>query len=488
MDDNRSVLARVPPHSEAAEAAVLGAIFQDDQCLPFVRAVIGPEHVYVEAHRAIFEAMAELHAAGTRIDAVTLVDRLKTRGQLERIGGASYLTWLQDAIPGGQSYVEAQAAIVRRDAGLRDAILLAARVQAAASEPGADLTAISGMLSQGSAAILPRLPTRRPGDILRAQMAAEPGRQIRFHMAGTDGAGGVVDFGDTLGWFSPGQKCIVGARTSEGKTALLRMFWLACGVVGTPAAYLSLEDSDDEIVGGAAGAASWLSTRPILSHHWGDSSRREGERIATWLDRLPLSVSYYSTPTIEEAVAAIRWQVAHEHARVVIVDYLQKIRGGDGREGRVSYLGRALAEMSRAVRGEAVLVVGSQLRRAPTGAAKDRAPAKDDLRDSGEIEDDAKTVILLRRVGDDDRDNHGPSKRHIVLDVAKNKLGPTGEIPATLWLRHTSLWPGARRPAFDLSAGPVPPPEDHWDEQDEVPEWVQGELATGEPAELDAPF
>lgn len=481
-----SDLGRVPPHSEEAEQAVLGAILQDDGCLPFVRSIVGPEHVYVEAHRAIFEAMVELSAAGTRIDAVTLADRLRARGQYDRVGGAAYLDRLIDVVP-VSSHVEEQAAIVRRDAALRAAALLAARVTAAVHEPGADPAVISGMLSRGSAEILPRQPTRRPGDILRAQVAAEPGRQVRFHLVGTDGAGQPVDLGGMLGWFSPGQKILIGARTSVGKTALLRMFWLASAAAGTPAAYLSFEDSDEEIVGGAAGAVSWLTTRPILAHRWSSRAKAEAERIAAWMDRLPLSVAYLSTPTIEEAVTAIRWQVAHEHARVIVVDYLQKIRGGDGREGRVSYIGRALAEMSRACRDEAVLVVGSQLRRAPPGSAKDRAPSRDDFRDSGEIEEDAKAAILLRSVGEDDRDAGGtPHKRHIVMDLTKNKLGPTGEIPATLWLRHTSLWPGARRPTFDLSAGTITPPDDpvveDEHEEPQAPDWVQQELGAGEDA------
>lgn len=320
---------------------------------------------------------------------------------------------------------------------------------------------------------------------------------MRLHVRGECVDGSTADLGGMLGHFSPGQKLIVGARTSEGKTALLRMLWLAAGVAGTPAAYLSFEDADHEIVDGAAGAVSWLTTRPILAHRWSPSAKTEAERIAAWLDRLPLSVSYLSTPTIEEATAAIRWQVAHEGARFIVVDYLQKIRGGDGREGRVSYLGRALAEMSRACRDEAVLAVGSQLRRPPAGAAKDRPPSRDDLRDSGEIEEDAKAVILLRRVGDDSRDDNGmPVRRQLVLDLNKNKLGPTGELPATLWLRHTCLWPGAKRPTWDLSAGPQPVPDDDTTIEDVLesgvapPEWVQRELQVGEDPIFDdaAPF
>jgi hypothetical protein len=95
-------------------------------------------------------------------------------------------------------------------------------------------------------------------------------------------------------------------------------------------------------------------------------------------------------------------------------------------------------------------------------------------------------VVLLRRAGEDSTDERGiPTHRGIVLDVAKNKLGPTGEVPATLWLRHTSLWPGVVRPTFNLDGGPVMKvdttnEEDQPPNEGEPPAWVQQELPAGE--------
>lgn len=489
--DRRVAEPQPPPHAEEAEQAILGAILSDDKCLPFVQAILQPSDFYLPAHAAIYEAQVALQAAGSRVDAVTLAEALRSRGWYDKAGGAAYFDQLLDRVPVA-AHVEEHAEIVAERSRQRLTINLADQIRAEAMA-GASSSDLSGMLSRGSSMVLPRQRSRSPAEILRAEINGEPTRDVRFvGLAGTAEDGTAFDLGAMIGEVAPGQKIVIGGRTSDGKTALMRAFWLAAAQHGTAAAYLSLEDSEREIVAGGAAAVSHLATRPILGRRWSEWSRTEGERVAAWFDRLPLSVAYVSTPTIEEVVAAIRWQVAHHRARVVVVDYLQKIRGGSGSEGRVAYLGRALGAMSQAVRGEAVLVVGSQLRRPPTGTnAKTAEPSKHDLRDSGEIEEDAKAVLLLRRLGEDSDNGHGiPVRRSIAIEIAKNKLGQTGTVPATLWLRHTIMWPGSRRPIFDLSAGPSTEPEQPPDDTDDyVPAWVQEELRPSEAAEHeDAPF
>jgi replicative DNA helicase len=470
VPDHREVLCRVPPHAEDAEKA--GAILVDSGALQLVLAVLGAGDFYVEAHRAIFEAMVDLSSRGVTIDAVTLAEALRQRGQFERVGGAAYLDQLIDVVP-VVAHVEEHAAIIRDRALARAAILAASQIVAEAFE-GADPTALSTRFSEAAAAILPACREERPGEI-----------RIPMEGRGEDGKT-PVDLGAWIGSLAPAQKVVVGGRTSEGKTALKRGMWLACGLAGIPAVYLTLEDSLREIACGAAAAASWLSTRAMLARHWSDDARAEAARIAAWLDRMPLHVQRLVCPTCDELAHAIRWQVARNHVRVVFVDYLQAI-GGDERRGenRAAYLGRALSAMTRAVGEEAILVVGSQLRRAPAGFAKDRPPTLDEARDSGRIEEDAKIVMLLRRVGERCDGDGKAVTRQVEIDVAKNKLGPTGKLPATLWLRHSLLWPGCRRPQWNLDEGPAAPVERCSEEDDQPPEWLQQELPPGVPAHHD---
>jgi replicative DNA helicase len=125
--DPREVLARVPPHAEDAEQALLGAILVDDKALPLVQDVVTADDFYVEAHRAIFEAMVDLSGRGVTIDAVTLAETLKQRGQYDRVGGAAYLDRLIDVVP-ISAHVEEHAELVREKAIVRRLILACSRV------------------------------------------------------------------------------------------------------------------------------------------------------------------------------------------------------------------------------------------------------------------------------------------------------------------------------------------------------------------------
>jgi replicative DNA helicase len=120
--DPREILCRVPPHAEDAEQALLGAVLVDDKALPLVRDVVSAESFYIEAHRAIFEAMVYLSGKHVTIDAVTLAAALKDRGQFDRIGGAAYLDALIDRVPVA-AHVEEHAVIIRDKATIRRLIL-----------------------------------------------------------------------------------------------------------------------------------------------------------------------------------------------------------------------------------------------------------------------------------------------------------------------------------------------------------------------------
>jgi replicative DNA helicase len=471
------ILARVPPHAEEAEKGILGSILLDDKALPLVRLVLpDSSHFYVEAHRAIYDAMIELSGRCLAIDGATLSECLRTAGRLERCGGPAYLSALIDAAPVA-SHPEDQAVIVREKGLVRQAILAASNLINQAFE-GADPVTLSSGFSQASSAVLPPTRERTPAEIIRESLAGNPLHAIRFPIR-SGPHGSPTDIGDYLGDVFPGQKVVVSARTSEGKTALLRMFWLACAAGSIPASYLSLEDSEEEIAGGAAGAASWLTTAGIIARRWsGAGAREEGEIIASWFEKLPMHVAHIPGARPNEVAEHVRAHVVRHGAKVVIVDYLQAM-AHFGRENRSAQIGTALSEMTRAAGKEAVLVVGSQLAR-PLKEAKDAEQTIDDQSESKRIEDDAKAVIMLRRVGDESVDERGrPATRRVNLRVAKNKMGRTGKMDATLWLRHTCLWPGVVRPSFRLTEGPIPdspPPDEAEDRPGPDDGWLQQEL------------
>jgi len=486
----REALCRVPPHAEDAEKALEGAILIDDGALPRVRPIISAEHFYVDAHRVIFEAMCDLADRGVHIDAITLGQELKDRGQFDRVGGAAYLDQLIDVVP-ITSHVEDHAEEVRKKFLIRTAILRASQIVADAFE-AADPVDLSAAFTDASSAVLPPSRERLPAEIVEEFLSGAPTRAVRVPCAGIPSQGGVLydaDLGAHIGDLYPGQKMIVAARTSEGKTALMRMLWISCAYGAIPTAYITLEDSEEEIVAGAVGGVSFLTSAGVLARSWSDSGRIEGEAVRDWFKKLPMRVLHIPGARPAQVAEAVRAMIVRHGARVVFIDYIQAI-AHEGRETRAMQIGQILNDLTRAAGRDAVLVIGSQLSRSPKDQ-REKEPELEDLRESGRLEEDAKVVLMLRRSGPDgvDANNRPTGRRGINLWIKKAKFGATGKIGATLWLRHTSLWPGVVRPRFDMKQGPVPyepvmtpddgpPPE-------EQPGWVQEELGRPIPTDDD---
>lgn len=478
----RDVLSRVPPHAEDAEKAVLGAILIDDRSLPRVRPIISAEHFYLEAHRAIFEAMCDLADRGVAIDAVTLSEAMKDRGQFDRFGGAAYLDHLIDVVPLA-AHVEDHAEEIRRKFLIRTAILRASQVVADAFE-SADPVDLSAAFTEAASAVLPPSRERLPSEIVEEFLSGGPTRAVRIPCAGTPSQGELresADLGRCIGDLYPGQKMLVAARTSEGKTALMRMLWISCAWGAIPDGYITLEDSEEEIVAGAVGGVSFLTSAGVLARSWSSSGRIAGEAVRDWFAKLPMRVLHIPGARPAQVAEAVRAMIVRHGARVIFIDYIQAI-AHEGRETRAMQIGQILNDLSRAAGRDAVLVIGSQLSRSPKDQ-REKEPELEDLRESGRLEEDAKVVLMLRRSGPDsvDSNNRPTGRRGINLWIKKAKFGATGKIGATLWLKHTSLWPGVVRPAFDLSKGPVsyepvmtpddgPPPG-------EMPGWAQQEFA-----------
>ena len=118
---------RNPPHSREAEESVIGAVLLSEDAVNEVMDVIHPEDFYVPAHQAIFEAMRELFDTSQAIDAVTVSEVLRRRGELDKVGGIQYLTRLVDIVP-STSNVAYYAGIVEEHAKRRELIRAGASV------------------------------------------------------------------------------------------------------------------------------------------------------------------------------------------------------------------------------------------------------------------------------------------------------------------------------------------------------------------------
>ena len=119
----------IPPQSIEAEMSVIGAVSVDNDAMPKALEIITVDDFYRETHRKIFKAMKDLHELKKPMDLVTMVEELKSRGELEEVGGASYLATLIDCVPTAAN-IKYYARIVKEKAVARKTLAAGRDIQA----------------------------------------------------------------------------------------------------------------------------------------------------------------------------------------------------------------------------------------------------------------------------------------------------------------------------------------------------------------------
>lgn len=425
-----TVSTRLPPYSDEAEKGVLGSVLQDADLMDLcVENQLRPESFYVPAHRIVFETLMDMSDKRYPIDVLTVSNRLRESGRMEKIGGDLYLHRLIDSTPTTAHagyYIET----VRQKHILRRIIACARTAENDCYTPDEDALTLLGRVEQSFFDIT---------DINRSAMASWP-EMIKSVMGHIDELGrggdtalktGFSDLDRQLTGLRPGNMTILAARPSMGKTSLAMNMAanIACGHTGgdserRPVGIFSLEMSREDLV------LRLLCTQAEVSMHklrGGYLDHNTGHRkLVDAADRLNKALIYLDDSAgldVMELRARAR-RMKHKHdIRLFIVDYLQLLHSREfSRQGRQIETG-AISGCLKAMAKELnvpVLII-SQLSRAPE-AREDGVPRLADLRDSGSIEQDADVVLLLRRPSMIDRAEQ--DKRLAILEIAKNRNGP----------------------------------------------------------------
>lgn len=427
---------RVPPHSHEAELSVLGSVMLEPETLDLEDvAALTPVMFYRESHRKIFAAMQRLKAEGTPPDLVTLTDALGTAGQLDEVGGVSYLIGLGDSTP-TSAYAEHYARLVLEKWTLRELISQSAilsrqaydaqlpleDILAYASQIGAnlDMQASSGMISM-SDAVADFLQTLRSGN-------GEQPQPTGFSDLDDQLAGGL--YNATLN--------ILAARPSMGKTAAALSMGvntaknlLRTGDAGQ-VAVVSLEMPASQLIFRLAANEASVDAQLVRNVQLGKAtlSERQWQRIDQKMQELaPLPMTYMDDSAVAGDIRTLpaKLRAAHKQKplRLVIIDYLQLMNGAgnENRQQEVSNLSRKLKQLAREF--NCPFLVLSQLSRAVEMRPNHR-PMLSDLRESGGIEQDADVVMFIYR---DEYYNKETDQQGIAeVIVGKQRNGPTGTI------------------------------------------------------------
>jgi replicative DNA helicase len=415
------------PHSLEAEQAVLGALMRDNSAIDRI-GDLEAKHFYREDHRAIFAEIVLLIARGQPADVMTVWPALEMRGGVPLDGLLAYLNQLQQSVPSAANVAQYAKTVVDRST-LRGVLWVADQITELAHQPKGKtvdqvLDAMQSMVGTLAERRV-RSEARMVGAVLLEFLDGMTKRAEGLDSAMSTG----IERLDRMmnGGLRPGQLLIIAGRPSMGKTAFSTDLGLAMAEQRSVLLF-SMEMGAQEIAGRALANRGRVALSLVMGKiDDGDSD--------TW-NRVSAGTSHLADMRfgIDDTAAITLLQLrmrAKEWKRkhgldVIIVDYIGLMSGGEGdkRADQVGSYSRGLKQLAKEL-GVAVIAL-AQLNRKSEDRA-DRKPMLSDLRDSGEIEQDADCVMFVHRPEMHDPGNEA-LRGYAELLIRKQRSGALGDI------------------------------------------------------------
>ena len=431
------MIDRLPPQSIEAEQSVLGAVLIDRDAMIEIADFLKPEDFYRQAHARIYAVMLDLSERREPIDIVTVSESLERGGDLEAIGGRSYLGTLSNSTPTAVHAAQ-YARIVERKAVLRNLIGAAGKIAGIGYEDPAE---ISEAIDRAEAELFAVSERRVSAGFspLKSLLHDAYDRLDYLHAHRGEISGVRSGFGDLDALTTGLQKSdlvILAARPSVGKTSFaLNIAEHAAVRDKQSVGIFSLEMSKEQLVLRLLSSVSGIDSQRLRT---GFLEELDFARIAPAMNALSEAPIYIDdTPnisTLELRTKARRLQ-AEVGLDLVIVDYLQLMQSSvttkdANRVQEVAEISRGLKALARELKVPVLAL--SQLSRQPE-MRESKEPRLSDLRESGSIEQDADLVMFLYREKERGSDDQQAEGEVVKLKLAKHRNGPTGEID--LWFK-----------------------------------------------------
>lgn len=432
---------RVPPHSIESECSLLGALMLNNEAYGLIVSLIRAHDFYRYEHQEIFRAIVELIDRDKPADVITVHEQLALTGKSEEVGGTSYLNTLAQYVPSA-SNITRYAEIVKDKSILRKLIAVGDEIVgeafgATGTTPAEQLEAAEERILRIGAqdAVRPEdkmLSTLIPRfNNLLLERSENPGKLVGIST-------GFTDLDHITNGFKKGNLVVIAGRPAMGKTSLAMNIAEHCAIQEQlPVLVISLEMTADELTTRLVGAVgsidqTHLATAQLADYEWG--------RVSEAMEKLhsaPIEIQDAGVNTISEIRAmARRAQHRHKQLGMVVVDYLQLVKGsGEGvqenRATEVAHVSRGLKLLAGEL--QCPVVALSQLNRAVEDRP-DKRPRMSDIRESGSVEQDADAILFVYR--DEVYTKEAcltPGVAEVI--IAKQRNGPTGTVRLA-WLPH----------------------------------------------------
>ena len=411
---------RQPPYNVEAEKSVIGSILIDNQTIELIDGIINFEDFYIESHKRIFKAIIKNYKT-TAIDFITLAG-LFIPEELKTIGGRVYLSELVDDIPSAANILH-YAKIVKENS-IRRKLLDSAYQITEFAYSSDDLKEVIEK-SQKSVMAINVIST---GETIRSakEVARTTFEQIetRNKKGGLVGLStGLTDLDEVTGGLHEGDLTIIAGRPGMGKTVLADNIAHFAGMRGNASLIFSIEMPNEALMIRMLSSMTRIENRQLRK---GYVNHTDWPKLVDASSRVAGSKIYFDdSPMITPQELRIRARKAKAdyNIKLLVLDYIQLMQPsarGRSREQEVSEISSTLKSIAREL---SISVIGvSQLNR-ELEKRPDKRPTMSDLRESGAIEQDADTILLIYRDEVYNKAEDNPEKGIAEIGIGKNRNG-----------------------------------------------------------------
>ena len=431
---------RLPPQSLEGEMSVLGGILLENEALNKALELLRPEDFYRESHRKIFKALIVLYEKGEPADLVTLTSVLSDNGELDAIGGTSYLATLVDYVPTAAN-ITYYARLVKEKAITRGLISVATEI-VTRSYAGGDVEEALDWAEKSIFQIAEQKSKRSyysTKEILKDTFKMIESLYDRKEQV-TGVPTGFSELDLMTAGFQAGDMLVVAGRPSMGKTAF------AINVVEhaaihsekkVPTLIFSLEMGKEQLVQRLLCSLSKVDAGRLRTGHLGDSDWPKLTMGAGLLSEAPIYIDDTPGITVLELRAKARRLKAEKNLGLIVIDYLQLMQGSnpESRQQEISEISRSLKALAKEL--SVPVIALSQLNRS-LESRTDKRPMMSDLRESGAIEQDADVIMFVYREAVYCEDCRSREKtcdkghdKDAEIVIGKQRNGPIGTVHLT---------------------------------------------------------
>ncbi len=419
---------KIPPQNIEAEQSVLGGILIENEAINRVMEILTPDDFYRDNHRKIYTALIDLSERDEPADLITITNELRKRGELDGIGGASYIASLIDSVPTAAN-IEYYARIVREKAILRKLIETSTEIITQSYQDRGD---VDSFLDEAEKSIFEISERRvRPSfysirEVVKTSLDAISKLYERKELI-TGVPSGFKELDKMTAGFQPSDLIIVAGRPSMGKTAFcLNIAQYAAVERKIPVAIFSLEMSKEQLVIRMLCAQSQVEGTRLRTGFLHESDWTKLTLAAGTLYEAPIFIDDTAALSVLELRAKARRLKADHRLGLIVIDYLQLMKGrakAENRQQEISEISRSLKALAKEL--DIPVIAVSQLSRKPEERHGNR-PQLSDLRESGAIEQDADVILFVFREEVYNRQEDNQGKAEII--IGKQRNGPIGKV------------------------------------------------------------